>query len=578
MSKLKRFISYYKPHRGLLLLDMGCALTVSLIDLAYPLLSQYILRTLLPQMAVENALLSRFLWLMLAAFFAYVLRTGLLYIVNYWGHKLGVEIEADIRRDIFTHTQKLQFSFFDKIRTGKLLSRMTSDLFDITELAHHGPEDILISGTTVIGAIVVMMLIEWRLALAIVCIMPVAIYYVLRLRVRMRKSSYQVKERMAEINAGIESSISGARVAKAFANEAHEIRKFEAGNARFVKTKDTYYRYMSLFNCGVEFFIALFNLAVLGVGGFLIYKSSLDPILLITFTLYVAAFVTPIKRIAAFTEMYMLGMAGFTRFCEIMDIEPDIADAPDAVPLENVRGDIAFRDVTFAYGAGRDVLSHISLEIPAGRTLALVGPSGGGKTTLCHLIPRFYEPTSGVITLDGTDIKRFQLASLRQHVGIVQQDVFLFAGTVLENIRYGRITASDEEVVAAAKRARIHEEILKLPNGYDTEVGERGVMLSGGQKQRVSIARLFLKNPPILILDEATSALDTVTEHDIQHSFEELAAGRTTLVIAHRLSTVKHADEILVIDEQGVRERGTHESLLAQNGEYATLYHATLEE
>ncbi|MPM73385.1 putative multidrug export ATP-binding/permease protein [bioreactor metagenome] len=334
--------------------------------------------------------------------------------------------------------------------------------------------------------------------------------------------------------------------------------------------------YMAFFNSGMEFFVGLFNLVVLGVGGYLIYKSSLDPILLVTFTLYIATFVQPLKRLASFTELYILGMAGFSRFCEIMDIEPDIKDRPNAKPLQNVKGDICFTDVSFAYESGRSVLSHINLDIPAGKTLALVGPSGGGKTTLCHLIPRFYELRSGSITIDGTDIRDITLQSLRQNVGIVQQDVFLFASSALENIRYGRIDATDAEVVEAAKRAHIHDEILLFPNGYETEVGERGIMLSGGQKQRVSIARLFLKNPRVLILDEATSALDTMTEHVIQHAFEELSEGRTTLVIAHRLSTVKHADEIVVLDEKGIRERGTHEELLTKNGLYAQLYHATM--
>ena len=576
MSKLQRFIAYYRPHKGLLILDLSCAVFVSLIDIAYPMLTQYILRTLLPQMAIDSAMVRTFVSLIVIAFGAYVVRAVLLYIINYWGHVLGVRMEADIRRDIFSHIQELSFSFFDKVRTGKLMSRLTTDLFDITELAHHGPEDVLISGTTVIGAFIVMMFVDWRLALALLCIVPVAIYYVIRLRIKMRDASLKVKERVAEINADIESSISGARVAKAFTNEDHERKKFEHGNAKFVHAKDGFYRYMALFGSGMEFFVAMFNLVVLALGGYLIYKSSLDPILLVTFSLYIAAFIQPIKRLAAFAEVYILGMAGFSRFCEIMDIEPEIKDRPNAVSLKNVRGDICFDDVTFAYQSGKSVLSHVNLDIPAGRTLALVGPSGGGKTTLCHLIPRFYEQRSGTITIDGVDTRDVTLRSLRKNVGIVQQDVFLFASSIMENIRYGRIDATDEEVIAAAKRAHIHEEIMQFSDGYDTQVGERGIMLSGGQKQRVSIARLFLKNPPVLILDEATSALDTVTEHDIQQSFEELSRGRTTLVIAHRLSTVKNADEIVVLDEQGVRERGTHEELLQANGLYAKLYHASM--
>ena len=562
---------------AIFLLDMVCAFLVAAIDLAFPMLTQYILHTLLPEMQVNPALLSAFLWLLGGALLAYVLRAGMMYVINYWGHLLGVRMEADIRRDIFSHIQTLQFSFYDKIRTGKLLSRVTNDLFEITELAHHGPEDVLISLTTILGAFVCMFTIDWRIALALLCVLPVMITYVLRTRIQMRRTSYKVKERVAEINAGIESAISGVRVAKAFANEAHELEKFDQGNARFIHAKDAFYRCMAFFNSGTEFFIALFNIVVLGVGGYLIYRSELDPVLLVTFTLYVSSFVTPVKRLASFAEQYIVGMAGFTRFCEIMDIEPDIQDAPDAVELTNVQGDIRFEDVTFAYEGDRDVLTHVDLSIEHGKTVAFVGPSGGGKTTLCHLIPRFYEPRSGCVRIDGRDVRTVTLASLRRNVGIVQQDVFLFAGSVMDNIRYGRIGATDEEVVEAARRARIHEEILTFPAGYETQVGERGIMLSGGQKQRISIARLFLKNPPILILDEATSALDSVTEADIQHSFEELAEGRTTLVIAHRLSTVKHADEIVVIDEHGIRERGTHEALLAKNGVYATLYRATLD-
>lgn len=577
MGRLKRFLSYYKPHMAIFLLDMVCAFLVAAIDLAFPMLTQYILHTLLPEMQVNPALLSAFLWLLGGALLAYVLRAGMMYVINYWGHLLGVRMEADIRRDIFSHIQTLQFSFYDRIRTGKLLSRVTNDLFEITELAHHGPEDVLISLTTILGAFVCMFTIDWRIALALLCVLPVMITYVLRTRIQMRRTSYKVKERVAEINAGIESAISGVRVAKAFANEAHELEKFDQGNARFIHAKDAFYRCMAFFNSGTEFFIALFNIVVLGVGGYLIYRSELDPVLLVTFTLYVSSFVTPVKRLASFAEQYIVGMAGFTRFCEIMDIEPDIQDAPDAVELTNVQGDIRFEDVTFAYEGDRDVLTHVDLSIEHGKTVAFVGPSGGGKTTLCHLIPRFYEPRSGCVRIDGRDIRTVTLSSLRRNVGIVQQDVFLFAGSVMDNIRYGRIGATDEEVVEAARRARIHEEILTFPEGYETQVGERGIMLSGGQKQRISIARLFLKNPPILILDEATSALDSVTEADIQHSFEELAEGRTTLVIAHRLSTVKHADEIVVIDEHGIRERGTHEALLAKNGVYATLYRATLE-
>ena len=577
MNHLKRFLSYYKPHLPIFLLDMFCASVVAAVDVAFPMITQYLLRTLLPQMQQNGALVSLFVRVVLLAFGAYVLRAVMLFIVNYWGHQLGVKIEADMRRDIFAHIQTLQFSFFDKVRTGKLLSRCTTDLFDVTELSHHGPEDVILSALTIVGAFVMMFRIEWRLALALILIMPLMLFYVMSIRVRQKMASRQVKEKMALINAGIESSISGARVAKAFTNEDYELEKFEDGNRQFIHAKDYFYRMMAFFNSGIEFFVGLYHVVVIGLGGYLIYSSSLDPVVLITFTLYVSSFLSPVKKLANFAEQYILGMAGFTRFCEIMDIEPEIKDRPDAKPLTEVKGEIEFRDVSFAYDNDKTVLSHIDLTVKPGETLALVGPSGSGKTTLCHLIPRFYEIRSGSILIDGTDIRDITLSSLRRNIGIVQQDVFLFAGTVMDNIRYGKTDATDEEVIEAAKLAHIHDEIMQFPDGYASFVGERGIMLSGGQTQRISIARLFLKNPPILILDEATSSLDTVTEAEIQRSFEELADGRTTIVIAHRLSTVRNADEIIVLDETGIRERGTHEELLKSDGIYSGLYRITLE-
>ncbi len=580
MEKIKRFARYYRPHIGLFLLDIGCASLVSAIDVGFPLLTNYIMKQLFPQFEQSGPvpqLVTLFIVLMVALLCAYLLRTAMLYIVNYWGHLLGVRIEADMRRDIFSHIQTLPFSFYDKIRTGKLLSRATTDLFDISELAHHGPEDFLISSLTIVGAFVAMFFVEWRIALAMLVIMPLCLLFVMRTRFSMKQTSKAVKEQVANINAGIESSISGARVAKAFANEDYEIEKFEEGNRQFLHAKDRFYRTMAIFNSGTDFFIALFNIVVLVVGGILLIKQTgFRSITFITFMLYVSAFTSPLKRFAAFFEQYMMGMAGFTRFLEIMDTKSEIVDSPNAKELTAVEGKIELKDVGFAYNAGHPVLSHIDLTVEPGRTLALVGPSGGGKTTLCHLIMRFYDVTEGSICVDGTDIRDLTQESLRRNIGIVQQDVFLFAGSVLENIRYGRLDATDEEVVQAAIRAHIHDEIMAFPDQYQTNVGERGVKLSGGQKQRISIARLFLKNPRILILDEATSALDTVTEYDIQKSFDELTVGRTTLIIAHRLSTVRNANEIIVIDEQGIRERGTHEALLAQNGLYANFYQATL--
>ena len=573
---MRRFLAYYRPHRGLFILDLTCALAVAAVDVAFPLVTQYILRTLLPAMTADSALVRVFAVLMGCLVCAYLLRAVLQFIIGYWGHRLGTFIEADMRRDIFTHIQTLPFSFYDRIRTGKLLSRVTNDLFEVTELAHHGPEDVLISSMTILGAFIAMFTIEWRIALCLLILLPVIIYFVMHTRLKMRRTSRQVKERMAEINADIESSISGARTAKAFANEKYEIQKFERGNKNFLTARKDFYKVMATFNSGTEFFLAMFNVAVLSCGGYLIYKKQLDTVTLITFTLYISTFTSPIKRLAAFAEQYMIGMAGFTRFLEIMDTKPAIEDRPDAIALENVKGDIAFSHVSFAYNEGQQVLQDVNLTIPAGKSLALVGPSGGGKTTLCHLLLRFYEIREGSITIDGHDIRDVTMRSLRENVGIVQQDVFLFADSILENIRYGRLDATDAEVVEAAKRAHIHDEIMTFPDGYATNVGERGMLLSGGQKQRVSIARLFLKNPPVLILDEATSALDTLTEADIQHAFDELSRGRTTLVIAHRLSTVQNADEIVVIDEHGIREQGTHEELLMKNGLYAGFYQATL--
>lgn len=569
-------MAYYKPHKKLLALDMSCATAVSLIDLCFPLLTQYILKTLLPEMQLDKSLLTVFVVLLVAAFFGYMLRAGMQYIVAYWGHMLGVRIEADMRGAIFSHIQKLSFNFYDHIRTGKLLSRVTNDLFEITELAHHGPEDVLISSLTLIGALIVMFFIQWQIALVLTILLPIMLVFVMKARVAMKTSSKNLKEKVAEINAGVESSISGARVAKAFANEHYEIEKFKRGNNEFLVAKKSFYKAMAVFQSGMDFFIALFNIAVLGVGGLLIYHTKMDAVVLVTFTLYVASFTSPIKRLANFAEQYVLGMSGFTRFLEILDTEPQIKDAKDAVTLKDVKGDIDFNDVSFSYDGGDPVLSHVSLTVPHGKTIALVGPSGGGKTTMCHLLLRFYDVTGGGISVDGHDIRQVTTDSLRRNIGIVQQDVFLFAGSILDNIRYGRLDATDEEVVEAAKRAHIHDEVIGLENGYDTNVGERGIMLSGGQKQRISIARLFLKNPPILVLDEATSALDSLTETDIQHSFEALAVGRTTLVIAHRLSTVRNADEIIVIDEKGIRERGTHDALLKREGLYATFYEATL--
>lgn len=563
---IRQFITYYKPHRKLFALDLLCALLIAAVDLIFPLASRYAMQALLP----DNAY-AAFFALIAVLVASYLMRAGFQYFVGYWGHVLGVYMETDMRRELFAHLQRLPFRFYDQNRTGRLMSRVVNDLFEVVELAHHGPEDLFISLVTLIGAFIILLTINWPMALLVFALVPLIIFFTARRRRMMNETSRQVKERTAGINADIESSISGARTAKAFGNERYEIEKFEHGNERYRTAKKQYYRQMGIFQAGMDFLTSIMNVAVIAFGGFLIMIKSLDYIDLLTFTLYVGTFLQPIRRLASFVEQYTVGMAGFRRFQDLLAVEPDIIDAPDARPLADVRGEVEFRDVSFSYDGGSTVLSGLNLFLPAGKTLALVGPSGGGKTTLCHLIPRFYETTAGEILIDGQNIRSVTLASLRAAVGIVQQEVMLFAGTVMENIRYGRVTATDEEVIEAAKKAEIHEDILQMPDGYQTYVGERGIMLSGGQKQRVSIARIFLKNPPILILDEATSALDTVTEAHIQAAFEKLSAGRTTLVIAHRLSTIRHADIIAYIDSEGIRELGTHEELMQNHGLYARL-------
>ncbi len=565
-SKLRIFTAFYRPHARLFALDMGCATAIALIDLVFPLASRYALNNLLP-----NSIYSTFFVLMGSLLAMYLLRGVLNYIVTYWGHTLGVRMEANMRRDLFSHLQSLPFTFYDKHRTGQLMSRVTTDLFEITELAHHGPEDLFLSIITLVGSFAVLFTIHWQLALVLLCLVPLALLFTISQRRRMSGSSRKVKERMAAINADIESAISGARVAKAFTNEDYEIERFAVGNEQFKTAKGGFYSSMALFHSGIELMANVFNVLVVAVGGWFMMRGSMDINDLVVFILYVSTFLSPIRRLTAFVEQYATGMAGFSRFLELMRIQPDITDTSDATTLSAVQGRIDFNDVTFAYDESQNVLEHLSLHVEPGKMLALVGPSGAGKTTLCHLIPRFYDSTSGTITIDGHDIRGVTLRSLRQNVGIVSQEVFLFAGTVRENIAYGRVDATESEIVDAAKRAEIYESILEMPDGLDTYVGERGMRLSGGQKQRIAIARIFLKNPPILLLDEATSALDTVTERRIQASFDQLAKGRTTFVIAHRLSTVERADEIIYIDKQGIRERGTHQQLMAADGLYAAL-------
>ena len=567
-SLLGIFVSYFRPHMGLFLLDMACALMISLIDLAFPFVSRTCMNVLIPESRSQA-----FFAVIAVMLCAYVLRAGLQYVVCYWGHTFGVLVEADIRKDLFSHLQTLSFGFYDKNRTGHLMSRMTAELFDITELAHHGPEDLFISGVTVAGAIVIMFTIQWRLALVMLLLVPTFLIVVNLNRRNMIRASRRVKQNIASINADIESSISGMRTAKAFSNENAESEKFSGANERFKTSKKERYKAMAWFMCSMEFFTCILPVAVIAVGGALIMNGEMNYIDLTTFFLYTSTFINPMRKLANLSEMLVDGIAGLGRFVELMRIEPDLKDKPDALVLSGVEGSIDVDNVSFSYERDDvEVLHHVSLHVAPGETVAVVGPSGGGKTTLCSLIPRFYDVGEGSIRIDGHDVRDVQQQSLRRNIGVVQQDVFLFAASILDNIRYGRPGASTDEVIAAAKRAEIYDDIMAMPDGFDTYVGERGALLSGGQKQRISIARIFLKNPPVLILDEATSALDSVTEAKIQRAFDELAKGRTTIIIAHRLSTVRAASRILVIRDGVIAEQGAHNDLLARGGDYAQLY------
>ena len=561
------FLHYFKNHKRLFAVDISCALMIALIDLAFPLVTRASLYDLLP-----NGKFGVFFSLMAACLAFYVLRSFLNYIVCYYGHTFGIRVEADIRADLFRHMQEMSYDFYDANRTGQLMSRLTSDLFELTELAHHGPEDVLTSSVTIIGALIVMASIRWELALVVGILVPIFLVVIMSMRSGLSSVSVGVKQKTGHINTEIESSLSGIRTAKAFANEDVEIRRFDAANEIYKTSKREFHKAMGRFNSTMELFLTVLNVVVIAVGGFMIMQDKMDYRDLVTFSLYIATFVSPMRKLSTLSEMFANGFAGLNRFVEIMRTEPTIQDAPDAVELTEVRGAVDVDHVSFAYTDETEVLHDVSLSVPAGETVALVGPSGGGKSTLCQLLPRFYDVDEGSIRIDGLDVRQVTQSSLRRAIGIVQQDVFLFADTIRENIRYGRPGASDEEVEAAAKRAEIYDDIMAMPDGFDTYVGERGTLLSGGQKQRVSIARIFLKDPPILILDEATSALDSVTEAKIQGAFDELSQGRTTLIIAHRLSTIRAADRILVIQNGRIAEEGSHRQLLALNGAYAKLY------
>lgn len=554
---------------GLFLLDMICALMVSAIDLMFPYISKLSMQKYLPE-----GMFRTFFIVMAVIVAAYILRSVLYFVITFWGHLMGARMEADLRDEVYDHIESLSFSYFDKHRTGALMSRVTNDLFEIGELAHHGPEDLLISLVTLVGAFCILCTIEWKLAVVVFAVIPAFVIFTVIMRRRMAKNSLNVKAKMAEINNTIESGFSGVRTAKAFANEDEEIKKFKATNILYIKARQGYYHAMATFHSGMEFAMSILSVLVIMVGGYFIMKDSMDYVDLITFSLYVSTFITPIRKLVAFVEQFLAGMAGFNRYLEIMRTDPEVTDKEDAIVLSEIKGSISLDHVSFSYNEDAEVLNDVSVEIEKGSSFAVVGPSGGGKTTLCQLIPRFYDVTSGSISIDGIDIRDVTQKSLRSLIGIVQQDVFMFAGTIRENILYGRPGATDAEMIEAAKKAEIHNEIMEMPDGYDSYIGERGVMLSGGQKQRIGIARVFLKNPPIIILDEATSALDSITETKIQHAFDELAKGRTSIIIAHRLSTIRNADRIAVVDEGCIVEMGSHAELMEKKGEYAQLVEA----
>lgn len=573
MKELKQFAGYYKPHLKLFFADMAAALVLALCDLLFPLLTRKMLNDCIRAGTPEALRLLLLLGALLLGI--YLLKYALNYFVTYYGHLTGVRMQADMRRDLFDHLERLPVSYFDSHKTGAIMSRMISDLFDISELAHHGPEDLFLSVLELLGAFIILLHINWMLALIIFAFLPLLILFVAHKRIKMRDASAQSKAETGEINASLENSVSGIRVSKAFTARNSENEHFGDGNRRFVHVRGIYYKAMAVFSAGSTFITDFLLLAMYIAGGLFCFYKKMDVVDFTTFVLYISVFTSPIKKLISFVEQYQNGMTGFHRFREIMDVEAE-KDDPGATDAGTLRGDIAFENVTFQYDDGTKVLEDFSFRMKAGSTLALVGPSGGGKTTVCHLLPRFYEIEKGRITIDGRDIREMTRDSLRRNIGIVAQDVFLFNTSIGENIAYGVPGATKEQIERAARLANIHEFIEGLPAGYDTVVGERGIKLSGGQKQRVAIARAFLKDPPILILDEATSALDNATEILIQRSLDALSSGRTVIVVAHRLSTVKNADEILVITDDGVAERGKHGSLIRQGGIYASLWNSAV--
>ena len=565
-NMFRRFLYYYAPHKALLAADMTASLIVSAIGLVYPVINNRMLNQYIPDRNMRMVVIGGVLLLVL-----YLVRYGLRYFVQYYGHMIGVGMQAQMRRDMFNHLEKLPVSFYDDHETGKIMSRMTNDLFDLSELAHHGPENLLISSIMIVGSFIYLCTIEWHLTLIIFACVPVLAVVSLVCRRLMQEAFRESRKSIAEVNAALESSISDIRVTKAYTNADKEAEKFEVGNQAYIAARKKSYLAMARFFSSTSFVTDVFNVIVLVAGGLFLYRGQITFGDYSTFIISVNQFIGPVTTLINFMEQFENGVSGFERFLEIMDVEPE-KDAADAHTLQNVQGALELDHVEFAYDEKKEVLRGVTLSVQPGKTLALVGPSGGGKTTLCHLIPRFYEMEKGAIRIDGQDVRTLTAESLRRAVGIVQQDVFLFNGTIRENILYGRLDATEEEVITAARRANIHDYVMTLPDGYETQIGERGVKLSGGQKQRLSIARVFLKDPAILILDEATSALDNATEILIQQALDELCVGRTTLVVAHRLSTIKNADEIAVIADGAVQEQGTHEQLMAQDGLYRALY------
>ncbi|KXU45154.1 MAG: ABC transporter ATP-binding protein [Longibaculum muris] len=575
-GRFRKFISYYKPYKKIFILDMVCAMLAAGVTLVFPMITRYITGVILVAEPIELGKIYQLGLLMLVLV---VIEFFCNFYVTYQGHVMGTYMERDIRNELFEHYQKLSFSFYDEQKTGQLMSRITNDIFSLTELYHHGPEDIVISLIKFVGAFIILSSIHLKLTLIVFAFIPVMGGFAYYYNKKMKKAYKRNKQRIGDINARIEDNLSGIRVVKSFANESQEMDKFQVENMNFVDSKRNSYLYMAKYHSGLGVFTSMITIAVIFFGALFISQEAITTPDLIAFVLYIANLIEPVKKLINFTEQFQEGATGFERFMEILEVQPDIQDKANAVELKDVQGHVCFEDVAFRYNDKSEyVLKHIQLDVQPGEYIALVGSSGVGKTTICSLLPRFYEVSEGRIMIDGQDIRDVKLASLRQNIGIVQQDVYLFAGTIMDNIRYGKFNATDEEVIEAAKKANAHEFIMALPEGYDTDCGQRGVKLSGGQKQRLSIARVFLKNPPILIFDEATSALDNESEHIVQESLESLAAHRTTFVIAHRLSTIKNAKRICVLTSKGIEEEGTHEELLAKQGQYAYLYNMQFKE